>query len=167
MGPYWLNIDPFTIAKSRGFGSAQTIRLKWNQYIIKKVAPRFELGNGSFAGFCLTTWLCHRLKGELYTIVSCHVKRFPKKFSDCHKFLYLSYPFNRRNLLSCPCPIFLSLLTARAILMIRARARKTPLHSWWYTSWGFGSAQTILLKWNRQKKTLKSESSMMIVKKSD
>ena len=25
-----------------------------------KVAPRFELGNGSFAGSCLTTWLYHR-----------------------------------------------------------------------------------------------------------
>lgn len=31
-----------------------------------KVAPRFELGNGSFAGFCLTTWLCHRNLKRLY-----------------------------------------------------------------------------------------------------
>lgn len=33
----------------------------------KKVAPRFELGDGSFAGFCLTTWLCHQGNIQPYT----------------------------------------------------------------------------------------------------
>ena len=28
--------------------------------ILEKVALRFELRNGGFAGLCLTTWLCHR-----------------------------------------------------------------------------------------------------------
>lgn len=37
-------------------------------WVENKVAPRFELGNGSFAGFCLTTWPCH-LKIEISKIM--------------------------------------------------------------------------------------------------
>ena len=47
-------------------------------FCLKKATPRFELGDKSFAGFCLTTWPC-RLTSFLYDkkeILACQVRLF-------------------------------------------------------------------------------------------
>ncbi len=48
---------------------------------VSKVALRIELRNGSFAGFCLTAWLCHRFgKRPIMLEGGYGVKRFLDSF---------------------------------------------------------------------------------------
>ena len=92
---------------SNQFDSAQRVKNKRTKLAFRsfifKATPRIELGNKSFADFCLTAWLCRRTQQMDYTILPSICQDFSgiyRKFFSVFSLLQeqcISHPANLRR----------------------------------------------------------------------